>query len=501
MSEMPTRQPTPLILIVDDDRTMRRMLQRAMAQQGYQVVEAENGGEALIVYQRVQPDLVLLDAMMPVMDGFEACRALRQLPANEHTPILLITGLDDTDSVDRAFAAGATDYVTKPIHWAVLRQRVQRVLRTRQAEAALQRTYEQTERERERLRLIIDASRDGIVLLSPQRTILDLNHAVLQMLNLPGTPADWRDQRLEAALIALRMEIPEVIDPTLAQVHSIHPADNEEVHGEYDFRIGTEVRTVVYTDLPVQAAEGIGRLVVLRDTTEERAIQRLREDLTRMLVHDIRNPLSASFTAVQMLEMLLREPHPQIQSLVRIIKNNNKQALGLVTTILDVSRLEAGQMPVDAKPTELEPVIQAVVRDVSPLAQEKGLVLEPSVVAGLPLAYADCKLVERVIRNLVGNALKFTPKGGTVRVTAGCADNDLLLAVEDTGAGLSKELQARLFTKWATGATEGHGSGLGLAFCKLAVEAMGGRIWAESEAGQGSSFRFTLPAAPTQTSP
>lgn len=124
---------TPLILIVDDEKMMRLLLQRSLEKEGYRVVEAKNGQEGIEVYQRLQPDLVLLDAMMPVMDGFTCCEQLQTMGGDEATPVLIITGLDDPASVDRAFEVGATDYITKPIHWAVLRQRVRRLLQGSQA--------------------------------------------------------------------------------------------------------------------------------------------------------------------------------------------------------------------------------------------------------------------------------------------------------------------------------------------------------------------------------
>ncbi len=117
-----------LILIVDDDDLVRSLLHEKMQEDGYQVVTACNGQEALITYQEIQPDIVLMDGVMPEMDGFECCERLQQLPGGELTPVLMITGLDDSGSLDRAYQVGAADYITKPIHWAVLRQRVKRIL-------------------------------------------------------------------------------------------------------------------------------------------------------------------------------------------------------------------------------------------------------------------------------------------------------------------------------------------------------------------------------------
>ncbi|WP_271252383.1 response regulator [Pseudanabaena sp. Chao 1811] len=127
ISETTASEPA-LILIVDDDLFMRKILVRYLERENYRVVEAADGMEALQIYQERQPDMILLDAMMPVLDGFECCARLQQLPHGDHTPVLIITALEDRESVDRAYEVGASDYVTKPIHWAVLRQRVKRLL-------------------------------------------------------------------------------------------------------------------------------------------------------------------------------------------------------------------------------------------------------------------------------------------------------------------------------------------------------------------------------------
>lgn len=127
-ASLSVRSDIPLILIADDDRSMRTLLDLAVTEQGYRATSAKDGEQCLSEYDRQQPDMVLLDAVMPQMDGFECCQRLRQMPGGDRTPILMITVLDDRESVDRAFEAGATDYITKPIHWAVLSQRVRYLL-------------------------------------------------------------------------------------------------------------------------------------------------------------------------------------------------------------------------------------------------------------------------------------------------------------------------------------------------------------------------------------
>src|SRR5919202_3249447 len=124
----PIQHASPLILVADDDKLTRLMLHQVLEKEGYSVVEASQGDECLEVYKHTQPSLIILDAMMPVMDGFDCCTTWQSFPGSEHIPVLMITALEDQASVDRAFEVGASDYITKPINLAVLRQRVRILL-------------------------------------------------------------------------------------------------------------------------------------------------------------------------------------------------------------------------------------------------------------------------------------------------------------------------------------------------------------------------------------
>jgi PAS domain S-box-containing protein len=161
MNTINAQKNPPLVLVIDDDKFMRIQLCRAMEQAGYQVVEASDGEKGLAVYTGKKPDIVLMDAMMPVMDGFTCCSHLKTLPGGDRTPILMITALEDQESVDRAFEVGAIDYITKPIHWAVLRQRVSRLLQASQATEELRQQTERVQASEERLRLALEAAQMG----------------------------------------------------------------------------------------------------------------------------------------------------------------------------------------------------------------------------------------------------------------------------------------------------------------------------------------------------
>lgn len=157
-----TSSKSALILVVDDDVFMRKILVRYLERERYQLIEAANGMEALKIYQAYQPDVILLDAMMPILDGFECCSQLQNLPNGDHTPVLIITALEDRESVDRAYEAGASDYVTKPIHWAVLRQRVRHLIE----QSYLRQELEAANQELQRL-----VSIDGLTQMANRRCL------------------------------------------------------------------------------------------------------------------------------------------------------------------------------------------------------------------------------------------------------------------------------------------------------------------------------------------
>jgi len=175
-----------VILVVDDDRTTRLSLRNALELEGYTVIEAENGIQALSICDHLQPDLVLLDVVMPVMDGFATCAKLLVL-FGDRLPVLMLTVLDDDQYVDQAFAAGATDFITKPIHWAVLRNRVRRLLRSRQTEVLLDKIKTaRIQAERDYLWNIFDSMEHYIMVTSANHAVEFLNRSAREQFGDPA---------------------------------------------------------------------------------------------------------------------------------------------------------------------------------------------------------------------------------------------------------------------------------------------------------------------------
>ena len=230
-----------------------------------------------------------------------------------------------------------------------------------------------------------------------------------------------------------------------------------------------------------------------------RELEILRDSLVGMIVHDLRSPLTGILGYAEFLESdLLENGQPQMAEHAAQICASAKSLQHMITTLLDISRMEARQMPLNPAATDLRSVVAAALSSLG------GLLREAQVVPELPdspaLAHCDPDATRRIIENLVANAIKFSGKSGEIRIRLERRDADLKIVVQDHGAGIPPEYHTKIFEKFGQVSTRIEGkkfsTGLGLTFCKLAAEAQGGQIGLDSHVGQGSSFWFTLPPAP-----
>jgi NtrC-family two-component system sensor histidine kinase KinB len=356
------------------------------------------------------------------------------------------------------------------------------------------RLYQAIADERSRLQALIDASRDGVLLAGADRIAQVVNAAALALLGLPGEREAWLGRPVDDLLATLREQAPAASEAIQTELARLLDTELAVVEGAYDLG----ALSVRWVALPVYAQDlPIGHLLVLHNMTQERQLERLREDLTHTMVHDLRNPLTAMMSSVDLFAGGAPGPLNEVQAeIIDIMRLSVKRMLELVNAILDVSRLESGAMPVERRAVDLSVVSVEVLRLEQPLAGARHIRLMSEIAPDLPVMYADLNLTARVLQNLIGNAIKFAPEGSTVWIAAVREDEGgVRVSVHDEGLGIPPELHGRLFQRFVTGAQRGRGSGLGLAFCRLAVEAQGGRIWVESSPDSGATFVFTLPAA------
>lgn len=254
----------------------------------------------------------------------------------------------------------------------------------------------------------------------------------------------------------------------------------------------------------------VDRIQALRSQKAQmEELLRLREELANMIVHDLHNPLGVITTGLSLLERAqVTETTPEyVTTVMETMRRSAQRMRRLTNTLLDIARLEKEEMMLRALPLDLKTLVEEVIAEEYALAEDKEMTLENRLPADLPAVLADRDLIQRVLVNLVDNALKFTPDGGRVWVEAQPNPENVQIEVVDSGPGIPLEERARIFEKFTQvqGRTgTGGGSGLGLAFCRMAVEAHGGHLWVEDgPEGSGSRFIFTIPklTAPPAASP
>nr|WP_225937518.1 HAMP domain-containing sensor histidine kinase [Myxococcus sp. RHSTA-1-4] len=234
------------------------------------------------------------------------------------------------------------------------------------------------------------------------------------------------------------------------------------------------------------------------------AAAREREEVLAIVSHDLKNPLATVRLSAAVLDQkLARLPGGEaLQGRVAAMDRAALVMLGLITRMLDAARLDAGQpLAVEPRPEPVSELIGEALALIEPQAARCNIHLEPRLAPGL-MALCDRERILQVLANLLGNAVKFTPKDGTVTVETTEAPGEVRVAVRDTGPGIPEDELPRLFQRhWQSRGTAHRGSGLGLYIAKGLVEAHGGRLWVESTVGTGSTFHFTLPLAPERRPP
>jgi signal transduction histidine kinase len=260
---------------------------------------------------------------------------------------------------------------------------------------------------------------------------------------------------------------------------------------------------------PIEETVGglAGAVMAFRNFTEEKQIDEMKSEFINIVSHELRTPLTAIKNAVHLvLGSRLGELNSNQKRFLEMAQRNIDDLVALINDLLDLSKIEAGRMQIPLRPLELSQPIEKSVSSLGPQATEKGIALETTIGSDLPSLYGDAASIQRVVVNLVGNALKFTDRGGRVRVEAtstweeagGERRRAVQVTISDTGSGIPKEQLESIFDKFhqvdGSRSQQVAGTGLGLPITRELIKAHHGRIWAESEPGSGSIFSFVIPA-------
>ncbi len=346
--------------------------------------------------------------------------------------------------------------------------------------------YAQLQQAHGRYHELFDDSIDAIMITDFSGRVLESNR---QAAALTGyTLEELRDRNIETLHDVNRSKVG-------LEFEALRDADctyESTMHGREDLTVPVEVHA-----RSVQFAESDSIQWILRNIAVRKDLDRLREDMTAMIYHDLRSPLGNIVSSLDMLEDMI-PPDEAALSMLTIAVNSTGRIQRLVNSLLDISRLEAGQQVQDKAAIDPAALIEEALRDVDPSASARNQVIEKQVAPALPLILVDVDMIHRVLINLLENAIKFTPVRGRIVIGGRVESAEWVrLWVKDNGPGIPPAEQERVFEKFMRLHSKERpgGLGVGLAFCRLAVNGHGGRIWVESEAGQGATFWLTLPVA------
>jgi two-component system sensor histidine kinase GlrK len=248
---------------------------------------------------------------------------------------------------------------------------------------------------------------------------------------------------------------------------------------------------------PPELAELAGAFNLMCNKLRE--LDKMKSDFFSSIAHELRNPLSTIRMGAGLLKEGAEGPVTEGQrNLLTVLEKESNRLIGMLNSLLDLSKMEAGMMSFNLEPKNIRPLIDQAVEEIGPLVEAKKIHLEVMAMEGLPVIKIDSERILQALRNIIGNAVKFTPEAGRVRISVRSADHAVVVSVADTGPGIPPGNLITIFEKFQQAATGGsspiQGTGLGLAIAKQIITRHGGKIWAESRSGHGSTFIFVLPA-------
>ncbi|HXG17780.1 MAG TPA: ATP-binding protein [Methylomirabilota bacterium] len=480
---------TQSLLLIEDNPGDARLIREALRGEStaeFTLVHVERLCTALTQLAQAPFAVILLDLTLPDSEGFDTIRKVQE--GAPQTPVVVLTGVDDEELAIKAVQEGAQDYLikgqfdprtlTRSLRYAIERQRLQQEVRASE----------------ERYRNLFESASDGILSLTFTGVITAVNRAVETMLGWSReelieqhirkilTPASTEvvEERLRRSLAG---EPPSVL-PSMAELEAIR-ADGGVVP--------IEIRENLLWDSQGKLR---GSLLMARDISGRKALERQRAEFLAMLTHDIKNPLMAIMGYTDyLIEGASKLTAAKREEVLPWIKSNALTILSLVNNYLDLLRIEDKQLTLTRQPVNLNELLQRLSRQYGVEARRRQITLEVQL-DRLPLwTEGDPLALERIFANLVYNALKFTPKNGSVNILSTVQENSAVITVADTGPGLPPEEIPGLFEKYrrSISARQKEGWGLGLFIVKLLVEAHNGRIAVESTPGAGARFHVFLP--------
>lgn len=535
------------ILVVDDDDVDRMAVRRALKASGLEatVTEAEDAAGALEKLAREHYDCTLLDYRMPGSDGLDVVRAARE--RGILVPFIMLTGFGDEQTAVELMKAGAADYIPKSsLTPERLALSLRGVLRIHQAEIEASRAEGDLRRYAGQLQAVAEAAIEINSTLAVNEMLQATTENARRILNaryaetrldadttassgsLEAQTAMWRasapseeDQELTSWADATRDEMPGITPEILAMLAENPDAVDlgktgfhvpntliVDLLGRTGRKLGAiqlwdkkdgqefdEADKAILTQLAQLAAVALENARLFREAKDA---TRTRDDLVAIVSHDLRNPVHTIHMAASFLLEVApaNDRRTQARKQLEVIQRSATRANRLIQDLLDVAKIQAGGLAVDPVAVEVQSLVNEVMESATPLAGAKQIRVSGETASDLPHVASDRERILQVFTNLIGNAIKFTPRGGEIRILASHDSGEVRFTVADSGPGIPSEHLDHVFDRyWQAKSTAKLGTGLGLSIAKGIVEAHGGRIWAESPPGSGAQFNFTLPLA------
>ena len=501
------------ILVVDDKAENIHTIMHIL-QDRYAITAATTGQEALSMATRSpRPDLVLLDIKMPDMDGYEILQTLKSDPRTRNIPVILVTALADAVNEAYGLSLGAADYITKPVNPDLLRVRVMAQLELQRNSRAPEIFCGEEEQENSTILIVDDVSdnihelvtalgdefrikaatsgREALAIVEgddpPDLILLDIlmpemdGHETLRRIKMTKA-----GERIPVIFVT-------IVDKTVDKIRGFSLGAADYVTKPYDI---DEIRARIRTHLRISHLQ----CAYEKAYNSLRALEEMRDNLVHMIIHDMRSLLMAISAS---LEMVLSEQEPPLSptqdQMLKTAFSASQELKTMITSLLDVSRLEAGNMPLSCQSCNLEDMIREVVKKVAPLARKRTIDIVPS--SEKIQARCDPDVTGRIITNLLINAIKFSPNPSTITITVSREREWARIDVADQGPGIPLDFQKKIFDKFARiewqAKEKKFSTGLGLTFCKMAAEAQKGYIRLKSREGEGATFSLYLPLVET----
>ncbi|HUI87175.1 MAG TPA: ATP-binding protein [Anaerolineales bacterium] len=476
--------PRELILLALDESESLHLMERALLAVNYEVAIARDCEGLEKILEESSPALLLIAEHFSGQNGIElAEKELERFPT---LPILLFAEMDTTGTIKAVLKAGLSGYLYPPLHTEDIVNAADRSLararhlgdwirrEVKRTTSSLEKRARISESERDKLEAIIANIEDGVIVLDQERKILFMNRIAREVFDLSAE--------------AMGRPILHVIQNPDLQAFLLRSTENPVKYHELNFDDG-RVLNAQQTVIP-----HIGTAITIHDITYLKKLDQIKSDFVHTVSHDLRSPLTAVLGYTELIARV-GPVNQQQQEFLGRIQASVQSITTLINDLLDLGRLEAG-FDTRREAVQLESVLQYSLDMLESLMTQKNLHLEKNIAANLPALRANPIRIRQMLDNLIGNAIKYTPKDGTIRIGIRTEDRQLVLEISDTGPGIPLDEQSRIFEKFyrASNVLEGpKGSGLGLAIVKSIVESHQGRVWVESTLGKGATFIVVLP--------